>query len=81
MSSLTSTSPWMIDFEASQHITRDNGVFTSSQKYHGFEEISMGNCYKISISHTSTAVLHTPTDSVKLYTTLYSSNIKTNLQI
>lgn len=68
MSSLASATPWIVDSGASHHITGDTSVFTSSQEYHGSEDISVGNGNTIPISRTGTAVLHTLTHSFKLNT-------------
>ncbi|WMV54210.1 hypothetical protein MTR67_047595 [Solanum verrucosum] len=44
--------PWIVDSGASHHVTTDSQQLDSSDDYNGTEQITMGNCNKIPVTHT-----------------------------
>lgn len=68
-----------LTLEGSHHITGDGANLTSMHDYHKSIAISMGKDNTILTSHSSTALLHSPSQAFTLSKMLCSPEIKTNL--
>ncbi|KAL9457898.1 hypothetical protein AB3S75_006858 [Citrus x aurantiifolia] len=61
---------WYIDSEATNHVTKEAGIFSSYSVYHGFDELNVGNGMGLHIKHVGCTRLNT-----LAATSIYLNNI------
>ncbi|KAJ0047753.1 hypothetical protein Pint_17090 [Pistacia integerrima] len=74
----TSNDNWVLDFGATHHITSDLQNLSMHSDYAGNDDIIVGNSTGISISHSGSSTLTTPTTTITLNNILCAP-IKKNL--
>lgn len=70
---------WLIDSEATSHITNDIANINSPTPYIGEDKVYVGDSKGLSIHHTSSYSLHTSHAAFKLSNVLHVPKIKNNL--
>lgn len=80
----TTTSPlpssqWLVDSAASHHITSDLQNLSIKHPYHGNDIVVIGNGVGLSISHTGSLSLDSPSKTFSLHDILYVPSMHKNL--
>ena len=73
------TSNWLLNSEASHHVTSDLGNLSLHTPYDGFDDIMIGYGTSLSITHTSSKTLTSPSNSFKLNCVLSVPSMQKNL--
>ncbi|KAJ9547961.1 hypothetical protein OSB04_020504 [Centaurea solstitialis] len=76
---VTDTSPWLLDSGASHHVTTDLNNLSLHAPYVGSDDVMIGDGTGLSISHTGSASLSTPTTKFSLNDVLCVPSMKKNL--
>lgn len=71
--------PWYTDSGASHHITSDLANLSVHSEYEGGDTILFGNGQGLSIAHTGSSQLHTPSHNFHLTNILHCPTASTNL--
>ena len=70
---------WILDSGATHHLTTDLNNLSLHQPYNGGEEVTIADGSGLAISHTGSALLPTPSQSLTLRDVLYVPNLQNNL--
>ncbi|KAB2628692.1 hypothetical protein D8674_033487 [Pyrus ussuriensis x Pyrus communis] len=71
--------PWLIDSGATSHITNDIAALHSPVPYSGEEKVYIGDGQGMSIHHSGTSLLKTPSATFRLNNVLHVPKMKFNL--
>ncbi|CAA7041169.1 unnamed protein product [Microthlaspi erraticum] len=70
---------WVLDTGATHHLTTDLNNLSLHQPYNGGEEVTIADGTSLSISHTGSTLLSTPSRPLTLNDILYVPNVQKNL--
>lgn len=76
--SSTTPNPWLLDSDATHHISSDLANLSLHQPYTSGEEVVIGDGKGLSITHTGSTYLHSTLQSLSLTDVLYVPDITKN---
>jgi len=74
-----SSPTWLVDSGASHHMTNSSTNLQNPESYTGLEQVYVGDGKGLSISHSGSSTLHTPSHSFQLRNVLHVPDLTHNL--